>query len=194
MLAYTSGQREADCLALAQADYRDGRVVLQQSKRRAWVDLPAAPRLVARLEAAGRRAEALIRAHKEELLAKGRARWARELARETVIVSELTAGPWNQYTFRHYFARIRAAAAAGSNEAGRQPCPEIADAWFLDLRDTAVTRLALAGCTIPQICAVTGHSERTCYDILKHYLALNGELADSAIAKLVAWEEAKENS
>jgi hypothetical protein len=29
---------------------------------------------------------------------------------------------------------------------------------FSDLRGTAVTRLALAGCTVPEICAITGHS------------------------------------
>jgi integrase len=29
---------------------------------------------------------------------------------------------------------------------------------FGDLRGTAVTRLALAGCTVPEICAITGHS------------------------------------
>ena len=28
---------------------------------------------------------------------------------------------------------------------------------FTDLRGTAVTRLALAGCTVPQICMFTGH-------------------------------------
>jgi hypothetical protein len=29
---------------------------------------------------------------------------------------------------------------------------------FSDLRGTAVTRPALAGCTVPEICAITGHS------------------------------------
>ena len=29
--------------------------------------------------------------------------------------------------------------------------------------------------------------------ILKHYLALNTEMADGAIAKLIAWEEQKAN-
>lgn len=191
LLAYYSGQRQGDCLALKEAGFQSGRVQLKQSKRGKWISVPATPRLLARLEDANRRAEALLRARREALLARGRAREARALARETVILCELTARRWNQFTFRHYFARIRAAAAEGSNALGRPPCPSIAGSQFLDLRDTAVTRLAKAGCTIPEICAITGHSERTCYEILKHYLALDSEIADNAIAKLVAWEEAK---
>jgi integrase len=35
-----------------------------------------------------------------------------------------------------------------------------ADLHFHDLRGTAVTRLALSGCTTPQIAAITGHSPR----------------------------------
>ena len=58
---------------------------------------------------------------------------------------------------------------------------------FHDLRGTAVTRLALAGCTVPQIAAITGHSLRDVEEILKaHYLGGQSELADQAIAKYVA--------
>lgn len=69
------------------------------------------------------------------------------------------------------------------------PCPSLATAQFMDLRDTAVTNLALAGNTIPGICAISGHSERAAGDILKHYLDLTGEMADAAIAKLVEYED-----
>ena len=58
-----------------------------------------------------------------------------------------------------------------------------------DLRDTAVTWLARAGCTLPEIASITGHSLRSIHQILQHYLAITPELADSAIAKLVAWME-----
>jgi integrase len=61
------------------------------------------------------------------------------------------------------------------------------DLHFHDLRGTAVTRLALAGCTVPQIVAITGHSPRDVDEILKaHYLGGQAELADQAIVKLVA--------
>jgi hypothetical protein len=50
-----------------------------------------------------------------------------------------------------------------------------------------VTWLARAGCTLPQIAAITGHSLQSIYQVLKHYLQITPELADEAIAKLVEW-------
>lgn len=79
------------------------------------------------------------------------------------------------------------ASAAVAEETPADPTP----AWFMDTRDTAVTKLAEAGCTIPEICAITGHDEESAYKVLKHYLALNGSMADAAIAKFVAFEERK---
>ena len=56
---------------------------------------------------------------------------------------------------------------------------------FNDLRGTAVTRLALAGCTVPQIAPITGHSLRDVHSILDaHYLDRDPALAESAIRKL----------
>jgi integrase len=61
------------------------------------------------------------------------------------------------------------------------------DLHFHDLRGTAVTRLALAGCTVPQIAAITGHSLRDVEAILDaHYLGGSIELAEQAIVKLNA--------
>jgi integrase len=59
--------------------------------------------------------------------------------------------------------------------------------YFHDLRGTAVTRLALSGCTVAQIAAITGHSLRDVDEILKtRYFGGQAELADQAIVKLVA--------
>lgn len=56
---------------------------------------------------------------------------------------------------------------------------------FHDLRGTAVTRLALAGCEVPQIAAITGHALKDVESILDaHYLGGRVELAEQAIAKL----------
>jgi hypothetical protein len=44
--------------------------------------------------------------------------------------------------------------------------------------------LAEAGCTLPEIAAVTGHSLRRAQDILDKYLARTSRLAETAIAKL----------
>lgn len=63
----------------------------------------------------------------------------------------------------------------------------IADLHFHDLRGTAVTRLALAGCTVPEIASITGHSLKTVQEILdRHYLGGRLELAEAAIKKLDA--------
>lgn len=61
------------------------------------------------------------------------------------------------------------------------------DLHFHDLRGTAVTRLALSGCTVPEIASITGHSMETVQAILDaHYLGGRVELAESAIKKLNA--------
>jgi integrase len=54
---------------------------------------------------------------------------------------------------------------------------------FHDIRGTTVTMLAEAGCTLPEIVAITGHSLRRAQDILDKYLARTSKLAESAIAK-----------
>jgi integrase len=56
---------------------------------------------------------------------------------------------------------------------------------FHDLRGTAVTRLALAGCTEAEIATITGHSLKTVGMMLDwHYLSRDAGLAESAMAKL----------
>jgi integrase len=63
----------------------------------------------------------------------------------------------------------------------------LADVRFNDLRGTAVTRLALAGCTVPQIASITGHSLKDVERILQaHYLGGKFELAEQAMVKLEA--------
>jgi integrase len=63
----------------------------------------------------------------------------------------------------------------------------LGDLHFHDLRGTAVTRLALSNCTVPEIASITGHSMETVQAILDaHYLGGRVELAESAIKKLNA--------
>lgn len=58
---------------------------------------------------------------------------------------------------------------------------------FHDLRGTAVTRLAIAGCTVPEIAAIGGHSLKQVTAILDaHYLSRDSQLGLSAIRKLEA--------
>jgi integrase len=60
----------------------------------------------------------------------------------------------------------------------------IRDLHFHDLRGTAVTMLAEAGATVPEIAAVTGHSLAHAQRILDVYLARTRQLADAAMFKL----------
>ncbi len=75
------------------------------------------------------------------------------------------------FFFRHEFRRI-------ANIAG------LSELQFLDLRRTAVVRLAEAGCTVPEIAAITGHQLDRTARILETYLPRNGTMAEAAIRKL----------
>ena len=55
---------------------------------------------------------------------------------------------------------------------------------FHDTRGTCVTRMAEAGCTVPEIVAITGHSLSDAGRIVDKYLKRSIALAKSAIAKL----------
>jgi hypothetical protein len=71
--------------------------------------------------------------------------------------------------------------------AGLEPMPSLATFRDQDLRDTAVTWLALADCTKWEIASITGHSLKTIDEILKHYFGAHPELARSGMAKMAAW-------
>jgi len=52
---------------------------------------------------------------------------------------------------------------------------------FHDLRGTAVTMLGAAGVSLPQICAVTGHTLQSATRILEKYLARTAAMSRAAI-------------
>jgi integrase len=92
--------------------------------------------------------------------------------RSTLILTSTDNKPWTADGFRSSWRK--ACAAAG-----------IVGLTFHDLRGTAVTRLAIAGCTEAEIAAITGHSLRDVGAILDaHYLHRDPALAESAIRKL----------
>jgi integrase len=92
--------------------------------------------------------------------------------RGPIILTSANGRPWTEGGFR--MSWWLAARKAG-----------IVDVTFNDLRGTAVTRLALVGCTEAEIATITGHSLRDVRSILDaHYLHRDVELARSAITKL----------
>jgi integrase len=63
---------------------------------------------------------------------------------------------------------------------------------FHDLRGTAVTRLAFAGCTVPEISVFTGLSPDDVQQILaKHYLNRDPKIAENAAEKLAKLAETR---
>lgn len=199
-LAVWSGQRQGDRLGLQLLERNSRRLELRQSKTGALVSLPRAAELDKRLRVSEER------------------RRAAGIVSSYLVLFENTWRPFNHWTYRQYFSEIRIIAANGLWRTGEgalvcpvntpfkhlksvvgtgpaagdcivEPCPSLKDFTEEDFRDTAVTWLALGGATIPEICSVTGHSLEAANSVLKHYLALNADMADSAIEKMVAWYE-----
>lgn len=92
----------------------------------------------------------------------------------TLILTNTRMAPWTADGFRTSWGKVCARAG-------------IEDLTFHDIRGTAVTRLAVAGCTVPQIASITGHSLKDAEAILDtHYLGGRIELAELAMQKLDA--------
>ncbi len=97
---------------------------------------------------------------------------AKKARKGTVICENSRGKPWTIDGYKTSFGKAK-------EDAG------IVDRTFHDTRGTAVVNLALAGCTVAEICSITGHSLRDAEGILsKHYLASDRRLAESAIEKL----------
>lgn len=196
ILGCWTGQRQGDRLAMVDGGTLDGRRYLKQRKTAAIVMIPDAPEVTGRLEAMRRR----------------RATWP--VQPMEIVVDEVQRRPWNRSHYSHTFADVRAAAVAGvvDKEATTRrnaellamhqvlpsepvwkvaPMPSLKDARDQDLRDTAVTWLARAKCTLPEICQITGHTLQSATQTLRHYLAAHPEMADNAIEKLVKWMDAQ---
>jgi len=92
--------------------------------------------------------------------------------RSPIILTSRAGKPWTSHGFRASWSIARTKAG-------------IVGVTFNDLRGTAVTRLAIAGCTEAEIATITGHSLRDVHSILDaHYLHRDPALAESAIRKL----------
>lgn len=92
--------------------------------------------------------------------------------RATTILTSGQGAAWAKRRFHEEWSEAFTAAGVG------------AALHFHDLRGTAVTMLAEAGCTVPEIATITGHSQAHAQKILERYLARTRSLAESAIAKL----------
>ena len=96
---------------------------------------------------------------------------AAKAKRRGLTILETSRGtPWTSDGFRASWSKVKV---------------DLNGLTFHDLRGTAVTRLAQAGCTVPEIATITGHALKEVEAMLdSHYLSRDSGLAVSAIAKL----------
>jgi integrase len=164
LMALWTGQREADILKMSWTQYDGNYIRLEQQKGRKGKKR----RLVI---PCGQPLRAALDALKASLMAENGG-----VQPDGIICKTMRAhNPERRFTedgFRSSFDRNKIRAGIG-------------DLTFHDTRGTAVTRLALAGCEIPEIATITGHSLKTVQEILdKHYLNRDVRMAESAIMKL----------
>lgn len=160
ILAIHTGQRYGDLIRLRWSDFDGEAIALVQSKGKARVTVPCSAALRAMLDATPRQCPYIL---------------AREDGR-----------PW--FTERDDKALAKAWRAR-MDAAGFYPKPfeELTKEekktflHFHDMRGTAVTMLSEAGATLPQICAVTGHTLQSATRILERYLARTAAMSKAAI-------------
>jgi hypothetical protein len=99
------------------------------------------------------------------------------LLRGETILSTVNGKMFSKRWFNECFRED--ADAAGAEIDGRK-------LNFHDMRGTVATNLAAAGCTPFEIAAVIGWSLDKCQKIVDAYIAVSGEMADAAFAKLEA--------
>jgi integrase len=166
-MASDLGQREGDILAMHRGQRRGTAMLIRPQKTRRRIkkaiQVPILPELSRALDESPKGAT-------------------------VYVISEETGQPYRPDNFRHIFAEIRA--EAGVEEIARQHGIE-GGLLFMDLRRTAVVHLARAGCSVPEIAAITGHSVSRTVSILEVYLPRDSEMAAAAIAKLDAWRRQK---
>lgn len=184
------GQREGDILRMPRTVLRNGTLWVRQSKTGAGVALPVGmvDHLVRRLEA--------------ELARPRKVRPADNVLPAALILNEQTGEAYKADWFRHAFAQVRTAAAKLAPDGfeidylmpGRDMTDPKAftvrmeELTFMQLRHTAVTRLAEAAIEIPLISTITGHSYKTVEQIIERYMVRTSAMARLAFAKRIEAE------
>jgi len=164
------GQRQADILSMKRNAYRGGVFHITQHKTAARVAVPHSPWVQRRVD---------------DELQRQKVRKIEGTPNAALLLCETTGQPWKEDYFRHVFAEIRAAAAEewGTFFLDDGSTVDMLDLQYLHLRHTAVTELAIAGCTTLQIAGITGHTPKSVEQILNRYLVRTSDLAAAATAK-----------
>ena len=155
LLALWTGQRQGDLLRLAWSAYDGTHIRLRQSKS---VRVKTRRPVYVTIPVG-----APLKAALDEAI---------KIKQSPLILLNSEGSPWTPDGFRASWGKACKRA-------------KIEGVTFNDLRGTAVTRLALVGCSEAEIATLTGHSLRDVRSILDaHYLNRDPALAESAIRKL----------
>ncbi len=163
--AFDTSQRSSDLINLSWTRWNNGLMRIRQAKTNATVLVPALPELMDMVGTVTRTST-------------------------QIIVSEETGQPYKSDNFSHLinegFRALGPKDPKTGDPLGLKDEETGQPKVFRDLRRSAVVRLALAGCTIPMISAITGHSYARCEQILETYLPRTSEMAKLAIERLLA--------
>lgn len=160
ILAIHTGQRYGNLIRLRWTDYDGETIRLRQSKTSARVAIKCTATLKAMLNATNRAGPFIL------TRSDGRP-W------HTEKDDKALAKEWHK---RMEAAGFYPEGWENMSAAAKRECLR-----FNDMRGTAVTLLAEASATIPQICAITGHSLQSATRILSHYMAMTEALSTAAI-------------
>lgn len=157
------GQRMGDIITMRTGQYKDGTIHIKQSKTGAEVTIPVAtiPHLKARID---------------DQIKRNNAR----RVTSTFIIEQENGMPFTVDGLSHIIAKVRARAMEVMTEA---EAANFSKLIFKNLRHTAVTRLAEAGCAIPEIAAISGHTFKSCQDIIDRYNVRTKKMAQNAFDK-----------
>lgn len=187
------GQREGDILALPPNALQGMTLTIGQSKTAVNVHLPVS--IVPQIQAARAAAEKRQADIEAERAAKrheigGNQPPAKITSITHLLINEATGKPWDEHAFRKKIREIRKVAAWKALIENRvDDALRLFTLTFMHLRHTAVCEMFEAGCTIPEIAAVTGHTLNSVHQILERYGLRTRALAATAFQRRLDKEQ-----
>lgn len=174
VIALWTAQRARDVLAMSVDAFAGNRLRWIASKNNSGVDMPLLGPLPERIAAAKARRAAI------------------DAAAPNMVINPATGRAYTARMHGEHFREARALAArfypsliGEGKDAWGRPCKPFT---FEDCRDTAITRLHRAGCTLEEICSWSNHkSPQSLMSLIKAYIAIDGQTADAAGDKMTTW-------
>lgn len=161
------GQRAGDIVSLPMNKDHNGVFKIIQNKTGAEVSIPTG--IIGKLD---------IRI-KDQIKRNN----SREICSTTLLPQE-DGKPYTDDCFSKHFIKIRKSIVKTLTDSGHDEyAAHFAQLTFQTTRHTAVTRLAEAGCELPEIASITGHTLASCVRIIEKYLSKTEKLAENAFKK-----------